>query len=190
MRKNIVKVSLVMVAMLLIVAVFYFGYEKIEKNRVQAESSLAEMQGVLESQKSIIDTQQAKIEELQGFKEEQQQANEQLSEQERQSKKEDCEAKLKKAQDNLASTQRRLGEDQSVLKLAEADKCSDCYTQCLKNYSCSKSTCEDDVKKQCKKNHEENIGFRKQDVAGDLNGIKKLEADLQSVKNECSQYIN
>lgn len=198
MRKKIVKISLVAAITLLVVSVSYFGYREIEENRIQAENALVEMQGKLDSQKGTMDTQQAKIEELQGFKEEQRQVNEQVNQEDEQSKKEDCEARLKKAQDNLASTQQYLTEYQGVLKLAEDDKCKDCYSSCLKSYDCTKSGCKDNsndedfdkIKKQCKKNHEENIMFRKQDVAGQLEGIKKYEAQSQSIKNECSEYIN
>lgn len=188
MRKRIIKISLIVVAIFLVVAVSYLGYRKMEKNRIQAETALAEMQGKLDNQKGVIDTQQSKIDELQGFKSEQQQADEQASEQDKQSKKADCEARLKKAQDNLASSQRYLGEDQAVLKEAEAGKCQDCYKSCIKSYG--DGDISEKTKDQCKKNDADNLKNRKSDVAGDIESVKRGETTLQNIKNECSQYLN
>jgi len=157
---------------------------------MQAENALAEMQEKLNSQKDVMDTQQEKIEELQGFKETQQLTNEQISTQDWQAKKADCEARLKKAQDNIASSQRYLGEDQKTLAKAENGDCPDCYKLCLKSYDCGDSGCDSNEKKTCKKNDADNIKYRKQDVAGDVEMVKKGETELQNVKNECSQYIN
>lgn len=184
----IAKTGIAVSLVLLISAVAYLGYAKMEKNRIQAETSLAEMQGKLESQKGVIETQQTKIDELQGFKVEQQQANDQLSEQDRQRKQDDCAARLKKAQDNLASAQRYLGEDQKVLKVAEAGTCEDCYKPCMKSYGdITDSEMLKKTKDQCKENDEENLKNRKADVSGDLENVKKSEVELQKIKNECGQ---
>lgn len=188
MKNKSTKLAILIPVVFLAVFVLYVGYRKIEKNRMQAETVLAEMQGKLDNQKDLIDTQQSKMDELQGFKEEQKQANEQASEQDKQNKKADCEARLKKAQDSLASSQRYLGEDQAVLKEAEAGKCQDCYKPCIKSYG------DDDIsektKDQCKKNDADNLKNRKSDVAGDVESVKKGETTLQNIENECKQYLN
>ena len=137
-----------------------------------------------------MDEQQSKIDELQGFKEQQQFANEQMSEKDRQDKKADCESRLKKAQDNLASSQRSLDGDQKALKIAESGTCVDCYKTCMKSVEDDGSDSFEKSKKQCKKNDEDNLKFRKSDVADDLENVKKLEAQLQIVKDECGQYVN
>ena len=188
MRKTIFKIAFIVIAISLLGSIAYFGYAKMEKNRIQAETSLAEMQGKLNGQKDIIETQQTKIDELQGFKEEQQQANDQLNEADKQRKQEDCVARLKKAQDTLANAQRILGEDQKVLKVAEAGTCEDCYKPCMKSYGdVTDSEMLEKIKDQCKENDKENLKNRKADVNGDLENVKKFEGELQKVKSECGQ---
>lgn len=157
--------------------------EQAIKNREQSEK-MNELENINNQQKETLD----KLSE----------AEEARRSEEEEQKKKECEVKLKNAQDSLADSQRHLGEDQEVLKLAEADKCNDCYTKCLKNNGCTKSGCDsddveerlDEIKKDCKKKHEENIGFRKQDVSGDLESIKRQEIKLQGIKNECNQSPN
>jgi len=151
---------------------------------------MTEMQGKLDSQKDIIDSQQTKLNELQGFKADQEQANADATAQDFKNKKADCEARLKRQQDVLASSQRQLGEDQKTLKKAESGDCVDCYKSCLKSYGCSESSCGSNEKNTCKKNNDENIQYRKKDVASATESVKKHEAELQIAKDECNQYLN
>ena len=190
MRKRIIIISLVTVISVSLFSALYYGYRKIEKNRVLAESLMTEMQGKLDSQKDIIDSQQTKLNELQGFKADQEQANADATAQDFKNKKADCEARLKRQQDVLASSQRQLGEDQKTLKKAESGDCVDCYKSCLKSYGCSESSCGSNEKNTCKKNNDENIQYRKKDVASATESVKKHEAELQIAKDECNQYLN
>jgi hypothetical protein len=192
--KKYKKIIIIALIMILIAVGAFFGYKKMEQARIAD----VEMQNRFDLQQAKINEQQAKLEELQGFRSTQEQVNADANAEEWQNKKSDCETRLKKAQDALVSSQRHLGEDQEVLKNAEADKCNDCYTGCLKSYGCIKSGCGNDddkegfdkIKKQCKEHHEENLKFRRQDVAGDLESVKNGETKLQAIKDECSQYLN
>lgn len=192
MRKKIAKITMIAGVIILAAFVSYLGYRKIEANKAQSEAEVAEMQNKL-------DAQQAKIDELQRFKTDQEQTNAQLSVQEFQDKKADCEMRLRKKQESLVSSQRRLGEYQTVVKYVETDNCPKektrlcdtvCYDDCLKQNDCSKSTCDDDIKKECKKSHEENLANIKKELADQAESVRRQETELQNIKNECEQYLN
>lgn len=199
MRRRMVKISLIVAAILLVVFVSYLCYRKIEQNRIQAETVLAEMQSKLNDQKGVMDTQQSKIDELQKVKDEQQQVNEEEANQNEQNNKADCEARLKKQQDSLASAQRSLGEYQMIVSYVKADNCPKektklcdtvCYDDCLKQNDCTKSSCDDDVKKECKKRHEENLANITKEMNDEAENVKNIEVRLQSIKSECAKYLN
>lgn len=141
--------------------------------------------------------QEQNISQLQEEDTKQAQQIEELTQTDEIQKRQDCELKIKAAQDNLADIQRDLTSDQEVLRVAEADQCNDCYTKCLKNNGCDKSSCEsdnaeenlDEIKKSCKEKHEENLSNRRKDVANDLERVKQAEAKLQQTQQECNQYL-
>lgn len=164
------------------------GCDKKSEEVQNQTANSSEIQGKLEEQ-------QAKIDELQGYKDEQQRLVEEKNQQDEQGKKEDCQKRLKWTQEELASNQRQLGEDLKILAVAEADKCEDCYTKCMKSHNCSKSSCESSeidfnkMKKECKNLHESNLNNRQSDVNDDKKSIAREEKKLSDVKAECEGYL-
>jgi len=169
----------VLLAVVLAVFIFYIGRKKVESVKKQSSNLSNDMQ-------SKLDEQQKQIDELQKYKDSQQQ-------QEEQSRKTDCEARLQKQQDSLAAVQRRLGSDQEFLKEAEAGICNsyDCYKNCLKSYGCtSESSCNKSSVNNCKRNHADWISTEKSAVAEDTSDVNWEQSKLDSIKNECAQYLN
>jgi hypothetical protein len=121
-------------------------------------------------------------------------AEEQRNKEEEEAKKEECEQKLKTAEKYLADSQSMLAKEQEVLRIAESGKCDDCYKQCVRSYGCADDqdpdwmNCDND-KKICKEKDASNLKNRRSDVAQDLDSVKRHMASLQSIKDECSQYL-
>lgn len=181
--RQIIKSSFLIVTVFLAVFVLAGCDKKSEEAKSQTSNS-----GEIQSK---LDEQQAKIDELQSYKDEQQKVTEQENQQNNQQAKENCQKRLGWAQEELASNQRHLGEDLKVLATAEADKCDDCYTKCMKSHDCGKSSCDnpdadfDEIKKDCKKLHESNLKNRQSDVNGDREAIAREEKKLAAIKAEC-----
>lgn len=182
-----------LIAVIAVLTVIFLFFVKTYNKKGNDQKTEFSNQQVQELEQKLQE-QQSKIDELQSYKNEQQKLDENANLQEIQNKKGECQKKITSAQEKLAKAQQRLIEDQKVLDTAESDKCDDCFTKCLKSYNCSKSSCEssmtdfDNIKKICKKKHEENIGYRKDDVQGDKNFITDVEKNLSSIKTECQQY--
>ncbi|MGI6104279.1 MAG: hypothetical protein ACOYB5_03065 [Patescibacteria group bacterium] len=121
------------------------------------------------------------------------------TENEQQAKKTDCEQRLKNAQDSLADSQRKFGEYQVVYDYVKNDACPKektklcetiCYSDCLKDNGCTKSSCSGKIKDECRKRHEKNLDIIGQELRNQTESVKRGEIKLQSIKDECAQYLN
>lgn len=149
--------------------------------------------------------QEARISELEKANSEQKESLERLneseetrSEKEEEQKRLQCETKLKNAQDSLADLQRNLDSDQKSLALIASEKdYKECKNQAEDKYNEDKKDNDPNAKKRyeesmknCKDDQDGNLATRKSDIQGDKEKIEKQEASLQSLKNECNQYLN